>query len=105
MITAKSQFGVSFETIAYFFGRNPMYWYRIYLSLGRASIVGTTIKDPAKLPQHLVGDEKHTWLHKKRVFVPTTAANGCFLGAAPLAALPPAMNKRNYFVESNQRVH
>jgi len=38
------QFGVPFEAIAYVFGRNPMYWYRIYLSLGRASIVGTTIK-------------------------------------------------------------
>ncbi len=65
------QFGVPFEAIAYVFGRNPMYWYRIYLSLGRASIVGTTIKDPQKLPQHLVADEKHTWLAGKRVYLPT----------------------------------
>ncbi len=34
------------------FGRNPMYWYRIYLSLGRASIVGTRIKDLAILSRH-----------------------------------------------------
>jgi hypothetical protein len=40
------QFGVPFEALAYVFGRNPMYWYRIYLSLGGASIVGTKIKDP-----------------------------------------------------------
>ena len=73
-------FGVPFEALAYVFGRNPMYWYRIYLSLGRASIVGTTIKDPQKLPQHLVADEKHTWMRKKRVYVATTAAKGCLLG-------------------------
>ena len=48
------QFGVPFDAIAYVFGRNAMYWYRIYVSLGRASIVGTTIKDPQKLPQHEV---------------------------------------------------
>lgn len=74
------QFGVPFEALAYVFGRNPMYWYRIYLSLGRASIVGTTIKDRQKLPQHLVADEKHTWLAGSRVYLPTTVAEGCFLG-------------------------
>ena len=76
------QFGVPFEAIAYVFGRNPMYWYRIYLSLGRASIVGTTIKDAQKLPEHLVADEKHTWMAGKRVYVPTTAAKGCLLGVS-----------------------
>ncbi len=76
------QFGVPFEALAYVFGRNAMYWYRIYLSLGRASIVGTTIKDPQKLPQHLVADEKHTWLGKNRVYLPTTVAQGCFLGVS-----------------------
>ncbi len=75
-------FGVPFEALAYVFGRNPMYWYRIYLSLGRASIVGTTIKDPQKLPQHLVADEKHTWLQKNRVYIPTTVAKGCILGVS-----------------------
>ena len=74
------QFGVPFEALAYVFGRNPMYWYRIYLSLGRASIVGTTIKDPEKLPEHLVADEKHTWMCGRRVYIPTTAAKGCLLG-------------------------
>ena len=76
------QFGVPFEALAYVFGRNAMYWYRIYLSLGRASIVGTTIKDAQKLPQHLVADEKHSWLGKNRVYIPTTVAQGCFLGVS-----------------------
>ena len=62
------QFGVPFDAIAYVFGRNAMYWYRIYISLGRASIVGTTIKDPQKLPSHLVADEKHTWLEGNCVY-------------------------------------
>lgn len=74
------QFGVPFDALAYVFGRNAMYWYRIYLSLGRASIVGSTIKDLQKLPQHLVADEKHTWLSENRVYIPTTVAKGCFLG-------------------------
>lgn len=76
------QFGVPFEALAYVFGRNSMYWYRIYISLGRASIVATTIKDAQKLPQHLVADEKHTWLAKNRVYIPTTVAKGCFLGVS-----------------------
>lgn len=76
------QFGVPFEALAYVFGRNAMYWYRIYISLGRASIVATTIKDAQKLPQHLVADEKHTWLGKNRVYLPTTVAKGCFLGVS-----------------------
>ena len=60
------QLGVPFDALAYVFGRNPMYWYRIYLSWGRASIVGTTIKDPKKLHGHLVADEKHTLLAGKQ---------------------------------------
>ncbi|MGH2413317.1 MAG: hypothetical protein ACRDEA_06435 [Microcystaceae cyanobacterium] len=76
------QFGIPFEALAYVFGRNPMYWYRAYVSLGRASLVGTTVKDPKRLPAHLVADEKHTWLSGKRVFIPTTAAQGCILGVS-----------------------
>ncbi len=29
----------------------------------------------------------------------------CFLGATAQAALPPAMNERNYFEAINERVH
>ena len=38
------RWGVPFDALAYVFGRDPMYWYRAYVSLGRASVVGTTIK-------------------------------------------------------------
>ena len=42
--SVKMRIAVLTDALAYVFGRNAMYWYRIYLSLGRASIVGTTIK-------------------------------------------------------------
>ena len=74
------QWGVSFEGLAYVFGRDENYWYRAYQGLGRFSIVGTTVKDPAKIPVHLVCDEKHSWWWGKRVYLPTTVGGGCFLG-------------------------
>lgn len=35
---------------------------------------------PKTFPPHLVADEKHTWWLGKRVYVATTAAQGCILG-------------------------
>lgn len=75
------RWGVPFEALAYVFGRNSMFWYRAYVSLGRNSIVGTTIKDPDLLPEHLLADEKHTRIKKEKAFVATTVANECILGA------------------------
>jgi hypothetical protein len=43
-------FGVPYEAIAYVMGKDPMYWYRAWLALGRPSIVGSTIKDGAAIP-------------------------------------------------------
>lgn len=76
------RYEVPYHAITYAFGRNDMYWYRVYLSFGRASIVGTTVKDPAKLPTDLVADEKHTSRVDEKVYVATTAAQGCILGAS-----------------------
>ena len=42
--------GLSFEGIAYVLGRSEMHWYRLCQSLGRASIVGTTLKTEMALP-------------------------------------------------------
>lgn len=42
--------GLSFEGIAYVLGRSEMHWYRLCQSLGRASLVGTTVKRAAALP-------------------------------------------------------
>ena len=57
-----------------------MFWYRAYLSIGRNSIVGTTIKDQDLLPEDLAADEKHTWLLGEKVYVATTVAQECILG-------------------------
>ena len=74
--------GVSFDALAYVFGKDPSFWYRVCSAQGRPSLVGTTVKSPDKLPSHLVSDEKHTWLKGVPVYVATTAASGCLLGAA-----------------------
>ena len=44
------QHGISYEGIAYVMGRSEMHWYRLCQSLGRASIVGSTVKTAAALP-------------------------------------------------------
>jgi len=74
--------GASFETIARNLGKSPMFWYNAYCSIGRNSIVATTIKNPEKLPAHLAADEKHTKCCGEKVYIATTVANGCILGAA-----------------------
>jgi hypothetical protein len=80
------QWGVPFDAIAYVCGRDPMFWYRAWLSLGRPSLVGTLVKDPAKLPRHLVADEKQSWVRGRKVYLPTTVGGGCFLGASLVTA-------------------
>lgn len=76
------QWAVPYWKIAEFGGRNAMFWYRQHCSLGRYSIVGTTIKHPDALPKALIADEKHTKWYKDKVFLATTVADGCMLGAA-----------------------
>jgi hypothetical protein len=73
--------GVPFDALAYVFGRDAMYWYRAEMALGRPAIVGSTVKQPAKLPEHVLADEKHTWALGHEVYVPTTVGGGCILGA------------------------
>src|SRR5207247_1010642 len=63
--------------IAHVFGRDAMYWYRLEQGLGRFSLVGTTVKNPERLPKDLVADEKHSWLKGERVYIATTAAQDC----------------------------
>ncbi len=75
------QFGVPLSALVYVFGRDEMFWYRLFLQLGRPSLVGTTVKDKEKMPRHLLADEKQTWVQGTKVFIPTTAACGVFLGA------------------------
>ena len=76
------KFGVAFWGLTYVFGRNDMYWYRLTQNLGGNSLVGTTIKNPDKLPDDLLADEKHTDLNGQKVYLAITVADDCVLGAS-----------------------
>lgn len=75
-------FNVPFWALTYVFGRNDMFWYRLGISLGRNSIVGTTVKDAALLPEHLSADEKHTRVRGGKAYIATTGGEECILGAS-----------------------
>ena len=62
--------------------QNLLMKYRLEQGLERFSIVGTTVKHPEQLPKELVADEKHSWLKGERVYIATTAAKDCILGAS-----------------------
>lgn len=74
------KFSVPYWGIAKNHGKNAMYWYRRESSLGRFSLVETVINNPVLLPEHFIGDEKHTRLNGSKVYVATTVANECILG-------------------------
>jgi hypothetical protein len=76
------KFGVPFWALARVFGRDPMSWYRLECSLGRFSVVGTTIRH-GELPVHLLADEHHQTLDAEKVYIATTVGSGCILGAEP----------------------
>ena len=76
------KFAVPFWALSHCFGKNPMYWYRLEATIGRYSLVGTTIKSAEKLPQHLSADEKHTRLLGKKTYIATTTGSNCILGAS-----------------------
>lgn len=59
-----------------------MYWWRMFVSLGRNSIVGTTVKDPEKIPKDINADEKKTRMNGKEINIATTVGDECILGAA-----------------------
>ena len=76
------KFDVPFWALSYVFGKDHMYWYRIEQSIGRNSIVGTTVRNPEDIPKHLAADEKHTRIEGTKTYVATTVGGGCILGAA-----------------------
>ena len=76
------KFGVPFWALSHVFGRDQMYWYRMEQSLGRNSIVGTTIKNCDDIPLHLSADEKHTWILGQKAYIATTVGGQCILGAS-----------------------
>jgi hypothetical protein len=44
------RYGVPYEAIAHVLGHSAMFWYRATQSLGRISIVGSTLKSPSAFP-------------------------------------------------------
>lgn len=76
------RWGVPHWALAYVFGHDEQYWYRLENRLGRHSVVGTTVKDPAKLPKDLLADEKHTCFNGEKAYIATTVGNDCVLGAS-----------------------
>lgn len=74
--------GVPCWVVTKIFRRNDMYWQRLLERLGRNSLVGTTVRDPARLPQHLAADEHHTDWCGEKGYVAFTAGAGCVLGVA-----------------------
>ena len=71
---------VAFSGLVHVFGRDEMYWFRMVQQFGKCNIVGTTTKDPEKLPKDIVADEKHTKSNGEKVYVATTVGNNCFWG-------------------------
>ena len=73
-----------------------MFWYRAWLTFGRPSLLGTTVKDPQNVPTDLVADEKVTWGAGQEVYVPTTVDRDCFLGVSVVAAADTAALETGY---------
>ena len=76
------RFDVPFWALTYVFGRDDQYWYRLENQFGRYNLVQTVVKDPKKLPKHLLADEKITWWNGEEVVVATTVGEDCVLGAS-----------------------
>lgn len=73
------RFGVPFWVIAYIFGRNAMYWYRLFISLAEFNLVATTVYNKDKMPHHILADEFHIRLKGLKAYIATVVAQSCFL--------------------------
>ena len=75
-----ASFGVPCWVLTQGFGHSDMYWHRLVERLGRNSLVGTTVRDPKRLPEHIAADEHHVDWNGAKGYVATTATEGCILG-------------------------
>jgi hypothetical protein len=75
-------FGIPCWVLTLGFGHSDMFWQRQLERFGRNSLVGTTVRDPARLPEHLAADEHHVDWAGQKGYVATVAAEGCLLGLA-----------------------
>ena len=74
------RFSVPFWALAFVFGRNHMYWYRLFLSFSTYSLVGTTLRKKETLPEHVLADEHHIRVQGQKAYVATTVGKDCILG-------------------------
>lgn len=80
------------------FGHSEMYWHRLVERLGRASLVGATVRDPSRLPEHLAADEHHADWAGAKGYVATTVGGGCLLGVALASAADDVRLREAYGV-------
>jgi hypothetical protein len=101
------RFGGPFWALTYGFGRDDMDWHRLVVRLGQPDIVGTTLKNPDKLPEHVLADEKHTRLKGTKAYSATTVAADCILGASLALAADESPLKEAYqpFKQEAQRLN
>lgn len=76
------RFGVPFWALAYVYGRDENYWYRLVAQFGRYHLVQTTVKKPEQLPTDLLADEKFARFNGERAYLATTVGRDCVLGAS-----------------------
>ena len=72
---------------------SEMYWYRLVERLGRVSLVGATVREPARLPSHLAADEHHADWAGQKGYLATNVGGGCILGVA-LTSAAEAVERR-----------
>lgn len=80
------------------FGHSDMYWYRIIERLGRNSLLGTTVRNADRLPEHLAADEHHAHWAGQQGYIATTVEGDCFLGVALTASADDAHLQEAYGV-------
>ena len=68
--------------LAHVFEKDVMTIHRLTTHMGRYNIVGTTVKQAEHLPKDAGADEKHSTISGKTVYIATTVAEQCFLGAS-----------------------
>lgn len=76
------RYGVPYAILTRIFGHNDMFWYRLEVSLGRHSLVGTTLRASGEVPLDLSADEHHTKQCGEKAFIAITTGGGCTLGIA-----------------------
>ena len=68
--------------LAHVFEKDVMTIHRLINHVGRYNIVGCTVKALDQLPKDVVADEKHSKISGEKVYIATTAAEQCYLGAS-----------------------